>query len=145
VLAQEVEMVADQGEAVDIAMGHDLERAIALPKAAIRAESLDDAADQGGEVEVRGCLLAESVERADLDTDVLVPGQGAEGIHIGAADRPVDPNSTEMVDDDGRLGKPATHPIDLGEAVGVDQTAQGLTGLGCCGKQRLVTGRLEPA
>src|SRR5262245_28533218 len=65
-LAQEIEPVAHEGDAVEIAVRDDLEGAVALPQAAAGAERLDDAADQRGEVEVGRSLLAERVEGADL-------------------------------------------------------------------------------
>src|SRR5262249_32243051 len=144
-LAQEVEMVADQCEAVDIAMGNDLERAVTLPEAPAGAEGLDHAADQGGKVEVRGRLLAQGVKSPDLDTDASVLSQGAEGVDVGVADHPVAADAPEMVDDAGGLGEPAAHPFDFGEAVGVDQATQSLSRPGCRGEHRLIAGRLEPA
>ena len=140
-------MVADQGQAVDIAILDDLERAVALPHASPGAEGLDDAADQGSQVEIRRRLLAQGVEGADLDEDLAMLGQGTEGLDVGVADRPVGAGAdpAQVVDDDGRLGESAAHPVDLGEAVGIDQARERLAGLGGRGEHRRVTRRLEPA
>ena len=79
--------VADQGEAVDVAVLDDLERAVALPHASPGAEGPDHAPDQRAEVEIRRRLLAQGVEGADLDEDLGMPGQPAEGLDVGVADR----------------------------------------------------------
>src|SRR5262245_52293658 len=93
VLAEEVEMVPDQRQAIDVTMLDDLEGTIALPEASPGAEGPDHAADEGDQVEVRRRLLAQGVEGPDLHEDVRVPCQGAEGVDIGVADRPVRPGA----------------------------------------------------
>src|SRR5262249_39600082 len=53
VVGEEIEAIANEGEAVGVLAGDDLERAIALPHAAPGAEGLNDTLDEGGEVGVR--------------------------------------------------------------------------------------------
>src|SRR5262249_54236993 len=116
-------------------------------QAASGAEGPDDAADERSQVEIRGYLLAERVEGADLHKDVRMPGQGAERLDIVVTDRPIGAGADppQMVDDDAGLGESPAHPVDLGEAIGIDQAGERLAGLGGGGEHRGVAGRLEPA
>ncbi len=147
VLRQKVEVIAHQGDAVAVAILHELERAVAFPHAALGAEGLHDAADQGGQVEIRRRFLAQCVEGTDLHRHLGMLGQGAQGVDVGVADRSVGTgaDAAQVVDDHGCVGKLAAHAVDFGEAVDVDQARERLAGLGGGGEHRVVSGRREPA
>src|SRR4051794_6754528 len=78
-LAQEVEPVADECDAVLVTMGDDLERAVAFPHATIGPESLDDGPDQRPQVEVGRCLPTKGIKRAHLDVNLGVFRKPTEG------------------------------------------------------------------
>src|SRR5262249_35547648 len=100
-VTEEVEPPPDQVNAVLVTVPiRYLERTVTLPHAAPGAERLDDAPDRRSQVGVRGLLLAQRVERADLHQHARVPGHTRERVHVLVADGAVHADAAEVVDDD---------------------------------------------
>lgn len=100
----------------------------------LRSERLDNPADQRREVQIRRVLPPEGVERSNLDQDLGMDRQTAEGFDLFRDDRAARADPTEVINEDRRVGKPPAHPVDLGEGIRVDQAAQGLSGFGRLGE-----------
>ena len=80
--------------------------------------------------ETLGCLAR--AQRASTSASRIVAvGAGAD--------------AAQVVDDHRGIREPPAHPVDFGEAVGVDQAGEGLAGLCGGGEHGCITGGLEPA